>query len=356
MKKRLLAGVVLLGSVGCLSLTGCGEKKIDLEKYITVSFSGMDKKGSAAVSLDYDKLQQALLAKVGTKNLDAVYYITSPINVAVNQSEYLQNGDMVKVACTYDNEIAKDLGILLTFDEMEVPVTGLTEATLVSAEELLNAANIVLEGTSPHGTAYFENTENEYSSFVYYNLDKYDYIANGDVLELSLSVDEYYAEELGYAIIGDEITKKLEVSGLPELITTFDEVSDESYAAIKQQASDVMETWKANNRSYNYNFTASQPTRIFFFNTKSTDSDYWGITNMLVFVYKATEVHTSNGRTVDNYVAIAAEDIVVNADGSNYCDLSNIYVLDYEEDYNELYSDVVQSRMAEFNVSEYEFN
>lgn len=354
MKKNFLSGLILLGCIGCLSLTGCGEKKIDLEKYISVSFSGMDYKGSASVNLDYDKLAQALTSKVGTQNLQNVYYLTSAINVALNQTEYLKNGDTVKVACIYDNDIAKDLGIRLTFDGMEVPVSGLSQAKLISAEELLDAANIILEGTSPYGKASFDNADNQYSSFVYYDLDKYNDIANGDVLELSLNIDDYQAEAEGCAVIGDEITRKLEVSGLPELISSFDEIADASMAAIKQQASDVMEAWKANHRSYNYNFTATQPVRIFFLSSKTDDN--WGVTNMLVLVYKATEVHNSNGNMTDRYVAIAVENIVKNADGSNSCNLNEIYVKDYENDYNELYLDVIQSEMADYNVSEYEFN
>lgn len=354
MKKKILTGLVLLGCISCLGLTGCGEKKIDLAKYITVSFSGMDKKGSASVYLDYDKLMQAISGKVSLQNAANAAYVTGSIEVTLNQTEYLQNGDTVKVACIYDNDIAKDLGVRLTFDEMEVTVSGLTAAKLISAEELLDAANIVLEGISPYGEAYFENEDNPYS-FVYYNLDKYDNIANGDVLELSLNVDDYEAESQGYAVIGDESTKKLEVSGLPELITSFDEVSADGLKAIKQQASDVVEAWKANHRAYNYNYTATQPVRIFFLSAKDTE-DFWGDANMLILIYKATEVNSSSGKAIDNYVAVSVENIVKNADGSNSCDLREIGVEDYEEDYNELYMDVIQSNMAEYNVSEYEFN
>lgn len=333
--------------------TGCGEKKINLNNYISVSTSGIDMKGTASVDFDYEGLTMALTGSMGgATNFLNLAQTIADIKVCPNQSENLCNGDTVKVACSYDNDVAKQYNVRFTFDEMEIKVSGLPESTPVSAEDLLDAATITYEGVAPYAEAVLDTSENPYSGFVGYHLENGYDLENGDTIELSLSVDETYAENEGYVVIGaGETTKLITVEDLPQYAATYDDITDETLEKIKKQSLDVVEAWKAD-ATYNCTFSATEPQRAVFLSLKDPENNSSEV-NRVLFIYKTVKTNRYGSENI--YLATELDGVIKNSDGTNQVDLSEIYVEDNEETYDELYNYCVKKRLAEYNVTEYEY-
>lgn len=354
MKKQVLTVLLFAGVLGSATLSGCGEKKIDLENYVEVTFDGLDKAGTATISFDSEGLASEMTGKGGLSKMQEISRTIDTIELTLNQDENLQNKDVVKAACKYDNHMAKQAGLRLDFDEMEFEVSGLEQSTAVSANVLLDQAGVMLEGVSPYGEAYIDNAENEYSDFVYYNLDKTDNIKNGDEIQLSLQLDELAAEYAGYAIVGGDTVKTLKVAELPEYASLYDDITQESQKRIKDQAYDVMESWKANNRFGGYTYSESVPVRIVFLYNKDLEK-FGGDANILYLFFKTTQKPSGTGKAEDVYVSISLSNITHSLDGKNTFDLSLMDIANYDEKYEDVYSDEIQSRRTNYTISEYDF-
>lgn len=129
----------------------------------------------------------------------------------------------------------------------------------MSAEDLLDAA-IIYEDCSSLSAGGSSTSENPYSGFVGYHLEKWIRSENGDTIELSLSVDETYAENEGYVVIGaGETIKLITVEDLPQYAAAYDDITDRDIGE-NQQSHSVVEAWKAD-ATYNCTFSATRPQK-----------------------------------------------------------------------------------------------
>lgn len=122
----LISGIILSAFV----IGGCG-KTVDLNDCVEVKVSGIDGKGKAEVTVDYDKME-TLLAKelnieVKDKDIENIEDLGSAVdglskidqaencvNFQVQPADNLKNGDKITVKSIIDEEKAKELGIKLT--------------------------------------------------------------------------------------------------------------------------------------------------------------------------------------------------------------------------------------------------
>ncbi len=119
----LISGIILSAFV----IGGCG-KTVDLNDCVEVKVSGIDGKGKAEVTVDYDKME-TLLAKelnieVKDKDIENIEDLGSAVdglskidqaencvNFQVQPADNLKNGDKITVKSIIDEEKAKELGI-----------------------------------------------------------------------------------------------------------------------------------------------------------------------------------------------------------------------------------------------------
>jgi len=95
-------------------------ESIDLNKYITVDFSGEDMHGEAIVKFDYDRLEQ-----IASKDVE--YYIDGELS----KSSGLRNGDVVVFQWKCNDEEAEKLGYALVYSDIDIEVSGLKEQETV---------------------------------------------------------------------------------------------------------------------------------------------------------------------------------------------------------------------------------
>ena len=117
-------------------------KKINLEEYVEISYSGYNEYAVARATLNEGGLYEAILAAKGKKvdynSIDsfealgaalseemAISECIDKITLSLSQDSNLSNGDTVTVEITYDNEAAKAHKVKFTGSTVTLKVEGL---------------------------------------------------------------------------------------------------------------------------------------------------------------------------------------------------------------------------------------
>lgn len=229
MKKtmRMALPLLLLTLLSMLLLTGCG-KSVNLKDCVSVTFSGAEGYGKASASLDDSSLvdlvdvdvdQDIGLDEIGGA-LNAYWYIED-IEVSLDTTEGLSNGDKVTVTIEYPEELSKAMGVGIrpkSGTSWTVEVSGLPEVEEVDPFEDVNVTfsgydgygAATVEDNSPYGLSY--NLSNTASD-----------LSNGDVVTLTVSTDngsdlqDYCIENYGF--VPTATSRDYTVSGLEEAQT-----------------------------------------------------------------------------------------------------------------------------------------
>lgn len=228
MKKtvRMALPLFLLTLLSTLLLTGCG-KSVNLKDCVSVTFSGAEGYGKASASLDDSSLvdivdvdvdQDIGLDEIGGA-LNAYWYIED-IEVSLDTTEGLSNGDKVTVTIEYPEELSKAMGVGIrpkSGTSWTVEVSGLPEA-----EEVDPFTNVELSfsGYDGYGSVTMVTQSDYYLSF---ELSKRDGLSNGDIVTVTAQsptgedVEEYCIAN--YGVVPTATSRDYTVSGLEEVET-----------------------------------------------------------------------------------------------------------------------------------------
>ncbi len=128
MKKNIICVVILI--LVMTSFTGCA-KRMDMEDYIKVEFSGSNGKGKARIKFNDDEFAKKALLEDGESE-DNLYgklgdfeEICKAIDPKLDKKDGLSNGDKVKITYKIDKDVMDKYNISLTADDKEYEVTGL---------------------------------------------------------------------------------------------------------------------------------------------------------------------------------------------------------------------------------------
>lgn len=192
MKKRfIIAAVVTLFSA--MLLTGCGEKEINLNDYISYEFDGVDGHGTVYTNIDEDRVIEdiALATNKTDEETLSLYMFTDELyrSVEWSEDENLSNGDKITLHFTITDPKKID-GIVLKYKDIDETVQGLLE---VEEFDPFEGLNVSFHGVSGEATIEIEGNE---GNGIYYEPTKYSNIAEGD----SITVTAYFGTLEDYAL------------------------------------------------------------------------------------------------------------------------------------------------------------
>ena len=101
-------------------------KKINLEKYVEINFSGYNTKGRAEVSIQWEELSEKLM-DILDGNSGALLAATGTVQVSLDQDSGLSNGDEVTAEISYNNELLKQYNFQFTGKSVSRTVEDLEE-------------------------------------------------------------------------------------------------------------------------------------------------------------------------------------------------------------------------------------
>ncbi len=307
---------------------------LDLKNYVQVTFSGMDTKGSAQVAVDWSALENAMDEAGRGDRMDAISLETS-VEVNANPTEELTNGDTVTVELRYDEEIADRMKLKLVNTSLNFQVSGLEEGTPADAFADLEVS---FEGIAPRGTAVVtNNSQDSFVKTISYNVEPSSDLSNGDTVTVTALYNEYNAEDQRRYL--PETSKTYTVEGLDEYVQSYDQLDEDTIAAVTQQSRDVMDTKLLTNPKdycdsaygtytgevYNHtDQTVLQKVTLlnsYFAVAKSEDSG--GYSNQLIQVFQVDAADAASPDGVSFYYAVKYVNFLQEADGTIRVDLTD---------------------------------
>lgn len=332
--------VVLIGIIALFMMIS-GGKAINLRDYVTITYSGIDGKGTAYVSVDYESMASASLSSKEKSQIEngditsvstwqtaaagwgALYTKQSVLSSAItctleDQPDGLSNGDTVTVQVDIDKDALKAVGIKVKGKDFTDTVSGLIEVQNIDA---FADISVQFSGIAPNGEAQVINNSRDAACMQYeYDLDKSEGLSNGDTVTVTISdynLDDI-AEQTGEAPA--EMQKTFTVSGLSAYVTKLDQVNDTALASMKKEAEDYIQALSA--RNYADTETMNGFTYVgSYLEVAKPNAGAWH-NNWLDLVYEIS-YSNSYGGSFKYYYGIGFSDLVLQADNSIDVDLSD---------------------------------
>ena len=202
-----IAAVVLGGVFAYLNRT----VPIDNDKYVTVSFEGLDGYAKPVVNIDY----QAIMDDTGK------YCDSDSITYTIDAENNLKNGDEITI--TFDDSQLKKEKIKLKKDKETVTVSDLKEGTPV---DVFASLDVFFDGENGSAELVMKNDTSDYFlRNVEFTADKTSDLSNGDTITITASIDPSVITEEGK--VPKESSKTYTISGLGKLVRDVNDLNED---------------------------------------------------------------------------------------------------------------------------------
>ncbi len=232
--KKGLSILLVLCTLMCMLLTGCGNSSVNLNDYVVITDEGYDGYGKLSVKLDYEKLIEDHEDKLTDKNIDSsifgvktpklaaafVFEAQKPYELSYEDSDTLKNGDKVEFTWeTNANAIETLKGILevnIKYDKFTHTVKDLEALTEFDPFENIdyNCGGFSGNGTINKATAtYTPESGFKLEWSLDFDKSKNGTWSNGDTISLSINNEqakETAAREHGLKLTRTTADLKLE--------------------------------------------------------------------------------------------------------------------------------------------------
>lgn len=208
---------------------GCGATEYSVRDFADVTVIGYTEHGSLSIKVN-DEAVNRIYAD-GKKDKTAALRFAGSFRFSYegqnDEDSYFSNGDVVTINVTYDEGMARDLGVTFTDSSFEYTVEGLEDKLQTSPFEGLN---VKFSGVAPYGTVQLDksNCIQYVIDNVTFNCDNYD-LSNGDKVVVKAEFNSEIAERNGYVFT--ENVKKYTVVGLSKYVKTMMDVDYSSVTA-----------------------------------------------------------------------------------------------------------------------------
>lgn len=310
-KSKLIGiGIVAVLAIVLIAFVGSklGGKKVDMKDYVTVSFSGYNTVGTAYYELDRVglRLDMVNLISPTASETDILNNLINDMSIRLSTTSDLSNGDSVEVTISHNAERFKKLGLKLTNTEWKVKVKDLEKPTKLDAFENIE---LIYNGIAPKMSVYAE-TNNVSGMNLYYNIEPNSGLNIGDTITVTLGNDAQSLLYQGYEV--SETSKEFTVESGDRYVTDPAEMTKDGLNTLKQETSDAIEAYFAQNASY------IGATDIKYLGTivqMPKDNNSWS-SNTVYVIYTATVSSVSgnfDAQTV--YLPKSFTDVIIYEDG-----------------------------------------
>jgi hypothetical protein len=316
-------------------------KKINVEDFIKISYSGYDEYATASAYLDKDKLYNAIIKVKGIKekSLDDIesfedlfdskafsnYYqlidCMDSIELDISPNKNLSNGDNIIVDISYDNKIAKKQKIKFTGKSVSKEVKGLDAITKIDPFKDLNVS---FSGLSPNGYLdYSYEGDNSYVSTYLFTSDNSTNLRNGDVVTISISYNDETTLSKGYILTEKE--KQYVVEGLDEYVVDYADLPSYFLEDLKTDTQDMIYAYVASSYSKGFSLNDLSYSGYVFNTSKSESSSIFNSFNELSIIYSGL-VSNTDGKisTTRVYFPVKYSDIIKSGEDIDFRFKSNV--------------------------------
>ena len=323
------------------------KKKVNIDDYISVEYNGYETAGTAYVDFDETGFSEAVIKAQGkklknVKSLDDLDWsdltdlmgssnwdLIDSITFDVKPDSDLSNGDVVTVTASWNEDYEKKAGVKILSKEQEFTVEGLEEVKEVDPFEDIE---VTFSGTPPYVYPdWTNNSDDDYLRYLWFNFEDYDSLDVGDTVTLTVDESEENALANGYKFT--QTSKEYIVSGVDSYVTSAADISADNLDSMKNEATDALDAYFANNNSYIGNSGFSYEGSYYLV---AKNSDTWGDTNVLYLVFSTTVTSAESAfEPTVVYFPVKYTNIMALSDGSQsfntYGDIEGYTELEYDD-------------------------
>ncbi len=329
--------------------------KVDWSKYITVNVTGVDSRGTAELTVDWN----GLLGSVSSSRRGAL----RGTSITLDQEELLNNGDEITVTFHYDPSSFERSRLKVKEDTTIVKVKGLKKANPVDAFADLE---VTFQGLDGFGTAVVTNhSEDAFIRSMAFSVEENQNLSNGQSVLVTVSYDQQQADDKQIAV--PESSRTYTVSGLGTLVTSVGDLTEDVLEALDAQCRDYITTnlgSESNRLNYNHirgyycnttpKLQSVELEQTYLCSRKEVSSER-DLNNFVTCVYKIQAVDDRNPDGCTFYYGVSYPDLKKAPDGTITVDLQH-EVDDYSnkggESLNDVYSKTVANAANYFTVSQ----
>lgn len=217
-KTILLAVLVFTFSV---ILCGCGNKKIDMNQFVTYEIAGTEGYGYVDTHLDEDAFAEAICEAKGvdlnSEEAFAIYVKASDLiyEGSWDKEKGLSNGDTITYSFNLDDKKDKAFDkISLTYKEITATVEGLEDVEVFNP---FDDIEVSFSGVSGQATL---NIKDEILNDIAYIPDKKYGLSEGDIVTIKTDVTDLDAYVARNGRIPDPLSMEYKVEGLDTYVLT----------------------------------------------------------------------------------------------------------------------------------------
>lgn len=246
--KRVCFGTFILMM---LMFVGCGQKNVDLNKYVTITSQGYNTKGTAIVDFDkasfMDDYEGQLKLKKKNDAVEMALFISGSVedllldecvSFKLDKNTDLNNGDVVKLKWNCNDSLAKELfGVELVHSDISYKVSNLEELGTINPFDYVTVS---FSGIDPDGTVTIAADQSRAEmADVRFVATPSNKLKIGDTVIVTATPngsDNNFADKYGCVL--SETERTYIVQGLGKYITDLSEITDDMYAKMDKQLQD----------------------------------------------------------------------------------------------------------------------
>lgn len=371
----VVALVVVL--IVIFTISSRSRRTINLNDYISVTFSGYESVGKATVHVDSAGLNSALLKAVGRENKknsnlnDAINQLAdysrqdleedaalmgfaASIRYEIDKAEDLSNGDTVKLSISYDKSLAEKCNLIIKCESKEYKADSLEEAQKI---DFFKTLEVSFEGYAPNGRVTIENkATDDVLKYIRCSADPDSGLDIGDKVTVAIRNEDVNSlTQKGYVL--KNTSKEYKVEKLDAYVTSEDKLSEVTMNAMKKEANDLIES-KFANKNGTIGYTELNYVGCYILNNKKS-SNYNGNKIYLVYDTTISNLDADAWYPFDPFhafIVIKFSNVVTRADGTQEFgdpDMSgnSMHGIYGYEDSSSMYNDIVKKSKSEYTYS-----
>ena len=262
--------------------------KVNLDKYVTVSFDGYDGYGKALVKFDKDAylkdykkkiklkksgnfLQDSLTKNYGAAELLYDFYVDGNWKIEGDSSDgKLKNGETVKLSWGFSQEeLEEQFKVKFTSKGTEFKVEGLKDVQLFDA---FMDFDYKFTGISPEGAVEWKGTgDMDGSKGYYFTVEPSMDLKNGDKVKVKIEPANPESLIQKYGIAPKETEKEITVEGLPSYVEKADAISDSLLQDMQKEITDKIQSQLAS-QGEEVSFVGAEYLGYYFLTSKSANA------------------------------------------------------------------------------------
>jgi len=262
--------------------------KVNLDKYVTVSFDGYDGYGKALVKFDKDAylkdykkkiklkksgnfLQDSLTKNYGAAELLYDFYVDGNWKIEGDSSDgKLKNGETVKLSWGFSQEeLEEKFKVKFTSKGTEFKVEGLKDVQLFDA---FKDFDYKFTGISPEGAVEWKGTgDMDGSKGYYFTVEPSMDLKNGDKVKVKIEPANPESLIQKYGIAPKETEKEITVEGLPSYVEKADAISDSLLQDMQKEITDKIQSQLAS-QGEEVSFVGAEYLGYYFLTSKSANA------------------------------------------------------------------------------------